>query len=459
MIIKEPLFLSNCDSVRAMARDELRKRVLVGAAVANGIVVSPNLLIDNADIADTLGQPRLNRWFRGEGSGALLVRGMFEGNRICLEDYFDALPGRHVFSRFAGRRKDDLTYAQRDRLLRDLDRLDKMLEAYAARFRPIPRDRTALSREITNRLDREPDAKALLNEAGGLPAEGTLVSRSQWYDHLEATLPDKVQRDRVRMSVIDTSFNALFVTKGEAFAMDRMPVLDGLPEAILDATVEIRNYRKQIDHILTAVRVLSFLYTAGTDGIATALSDEALGVLEDKAEDLGMKWFDRRNWFGLYPRLTSTIGVEIVASNEYENRWFRVDREDQWYWIERSPGTTGAAILPVSATGVILQRHSRASRGWSETIELPRVPLQSRGGRGHLRATRTRRGNRARRVRRAPAPAGLHASRCGSAVLPCRTLLGRLQRDHPVAAPRWRGTRRVRAVPLGLVRVGAGEPD
>jgi len=58
--------------------------------------------------------------------------------------------------------------------------------------------------------------------------------------------------------------------------------------------------------------------------------------------------------------------------SEYENRWFRVVREDQWYWIEQSPGTTGAAILPVSETGVILQRHFRASQGWSETIELPR---------------------------------------------------------------------------------------
>ena len=47
-------------------------------------------------------------------------------------------------------------------------------------------------------------------------------------------------------------------------------------------------------------------------------------------------------------------------------------REDRWYWVEQTPGTTGAAVLPVSETGVILQRHCRASQGWSETIELPR---------------------------------------------------------------------------------------
>jgi len=312
MIIKEPLFLSNCDSVRAMSRTELRKRLLVGVAVANGVVVSPNLLIDNAYIADTFGHPRLHRWFTGEGSGALLVRGMFEGDRVCLVDYFNALPGEHVLSRFDGRSKDALTDAERDTLLRDLDRLDGMLESYSAGFRSIPRDPGALSREITKRLAREPDAKALLDDAGALPAEGSLVSRSQWYSHLKSVLPDEGLRDRVMTSVIDTSYNALFVTRGEAFAMDRIRILGGLPVALLDATVEIRNYRKQIDHIFTAARVLSFAYTAGTDGIAKALSDVALEVLEDKAKDLGMTWLDRRNWFGLYPRLTSTIGVEIV---------------------------------------------------------------------------------------------------------------------------------------------------
>ena len=310
MIIKEPLYLSNCDSVRAMPREELRKRVLVGAAFANGIVVSPNLLIDNAEIAETLGLPSLSGWFTGEG--ALLVRGMFEGDRICLVDYFNALPGGHVFSRFDGRSKDTLTDAERDTLLRDLDRLDRMLDNFSARFCPIPRDPKSLSREITKRLAREPDAKALLDDAGALPADGTLVSRSEWYGHVDAALPDTVQRDRVKTCVIDTSYNALFVVRGEAFAMDRMPVLDCLPGALLDAAVEIRSYRKEIDNIYTAARVLSFAYTAGIDGMAAALSDIALDALEDKAKELGKTWLDRRNWFGLYPHLTRRIGVEVV---------------------------------------------------------------------------------------------------------------------------------------------------
>jgi len=63
--------------------------------------------------------------------------------------------------------------------------------------------------------------------------------------------------------------------------------------------------------------------------------------------------------------------------SEYENRWFRVVREDRWYWIEQSPGTAGAAVLPVSETSVILQRHSRASQGWSETVEIPRGLCES----------------------------------------------------------------------------------
>jgi ADP-ribose pyrophosphatase len=59
-----------------------------------------------------------------------------------------------------------------------------------------------------------------------------------------------------------------------------------------------------------------------------------------------------------------------------DNRWFRVMREDNWFWVAQNVTPdgpdVGAAVLPVTTEGVILQRHRRRAQGGALTYEIPR---------------------------------------------------------------------------------------
>jgi hypothetical protein len=310
MILKQRLFLANCDSVRQLAQDEVAKRLLLGAAFANGVVLSVNLLIDNHGMADVLARPDLESWYREEGAGSLALRGMFAGDSLSLVDYFRDLPPTFRLSRLGGRAKADMQPAEQDAILRDLDRIDQLLALYQAGTSPVPRAPDALARAVTRRLGRNPGADDLLAQAGIDPA--ALVSRSDWYQALAQSGLPAAERDKLRISIVDAAYNSLFVRRGEAFAMDRMKVLGNLPRPLLSGSVNLRNYRREIGHLRTGARVFSFISSLATEEVMRVLTDAAVGYLEDKAQEKGFGWFDRRNWFGLYPRLVNQIGVEIV---------------------------------------------------------------------------------------------------------------------------------------------------
>jgi len=311
MILKERLFLSNCDSVRQLPEAEVCKRVLLGAGFAGGVILSPNLLIDNTAMVRTLSGKALSDWLREEGYGSLSVRGMFDGPQLCLADYFRDLRGDYRLSRLVGRRKDSLSAMEHDAIVRDLDSLDGLLAEYGARFQPIKRDPDALNRAIAYRLKRNAPMRALLARHGhdGIPPG--LVSRSDWYRFVNHALPDPYEATKFRLVVVDTAYNSLFVRKGEAFAIDRVRMLGDLPSPFLDASVRLRNFRREIGNLHIAWRVFSFISSLGQAELIQVLTDEALSLVEDSAASRGAKWFDRKNWFGLYPRLVRQIGVEI----------------------------------------------------------------------------------------------------------------------------------------------------
>src|SRR5690606_23443667 len=98
MLFKEKLLLSNCDSVRTLDRNELRTRLLTGLAFADGVVLSPNALIDNLEVARTISQSNVVEYLNEEGRGKLVIRGFGLGEQRCLTDYYHALPGSFILS-------------------------------------------------------------------------------------------------------------------------------------------------------------------------------------------------------------------------------------------------------------------------------------------------------------------------------------------------------------------------
>lgn len=90
MLFKEKLLLSNCDSVRALDGNELRKRFLTGLAFADGVVLSPNALIDNAGIAAVISQSNVTKYLNEEGQGKLVIRGFGMDGYTDVRDYYHA---------------------------------------------------------------------------------------------------------------------------------------------------------------------------------------------------------------------------------------------------------------------------------------------------------------------------------------------------------------------------------
>lgn len=317
MLFKEKLYLANCDSVRQLDHEEIRKRFLTAAVFADGVVLSPNVLIDNPGILSALGQKNIARWFREEGLGKVVVRGNGIRPGASLRDYFDALPGSYRVSHLGGRRKNELeTHAPQalDSLHRSLDTAQNTLEAYQTRWEPVTLSPDSLTREILSQPGTHHYTGSNISPLTAINnGELTLSSRSAWYQHVEQHAQmSAAEKAHFKLTVIDAAYNRLFTQHGEAFAMDRIRVLEHMPPAMLDTTLTIRGMRRQRRWLINGYRLFGLVTTLGTDGLAELLADEAVGYMEDKAKQHGHSWFTRKNWFGLYDNLTHKIGVELT---------------------------------------------------------------------------------------------------------------------------------------------------
>jgi hypothetical protein len=120
-----------------------------------------------------------------------------------------------------------------------------------------------------------------------------------------------LQRDQFRLEVVDASYNGLFVGEGEAFVMDRIQVLSRLPLWLLDTGISIGSRREELATLKAGYDLFNFISTLGSEELASILADKALEYAEEKAKAHGVSWCERRNWFGLYPKLTRFMGVEL----------------------------------------------------------------------------------------------------------------------------------------------------
>lgn len=316
MLFKEKLYLSNCDSVRQLSDEEVRKRFLIGAVFAQGVILSPNLLIDNSSMVSILRQANVSGYFREEGAGNIVVRGFGVSKTCSLVEYFDALPDFFRVSRFGGKPKSRLMSEEKDAIRRDLDAAQSLLEGYEATFEPVSLGPDALTDAILQRQSSEWRTlyfgESDLAFSRFLDAARTLQSRSAWYDHIES-MPDWSEGKKLafRLEVVDSAYNALFVAPGEAFAMDRVGVLGQVPSTILDQGVSLRAMRRKLELVAYPLRAFQFISSMATNELAQFLLDEALDYAESRFLKRGWSWATKKNWFGLYPKMTDYIGVEL----------------------------------------------------------------------------------------------------------------------------------------------------
>jgi len=318
MLFKEKLLLSNCDSVKRLNERELRKRFLTGLVFADGVVLTPNTLIDNVNIYKIITKKNVVKYLQEEGRGKFIVRGFGFKDNVSLVDYFNSLPSDYIVSSLPDSpRKSDLNKKQLDLLLRRLDLTQNALNNLSPKIEILSISKESLRNEIIKRIcndevidiffgsDRE--RILFINQSEGE------ISRSQWYGFSDRYFKRKGTSISLRFKseVIDPAYNYLFAYKGEGFLQDNIKVINSVPEPILDSGVVLKSLRNEIEYIEYPLKTFELISSLGSGELVKFLTDKALDYIEDRLMDKGEKFLSRKNWFGMYDTMKRKIGLEV----------------------------------------------------------------------------------------------------------------------------------------------------
>lgn len=311
MLFKEKMYLSNCDSVRGLSNDEIRKRFLIGLVFGNGVILSPNILFDTKGLNQVLEQKNVIKFLNEEGYGNFIIRGMNIENINSFADYFEKLPSNYKISNLNGIEKGELTRSQLQYIGNNIKYIDKIIQNIKPVYQNALIQKDSLTKEIFKRIsidyfdDDEKFNKFLLESE-------KLVSRSEWYTFLNIFLKgNETKINSIKSEIIDPAYNSLFINNSESFIQDNINVLDKIPEKILSGMVTINSLKNEIELIEYPLKAFEIVTTIGTTELFKIITDEALSYIEDKATEKGISFLSRKNWFGLYPILQNKLGLEI----------------------------------------------------------------------------------------------------------------------------------------------------
>ena len=318
MLFKEKLLLSNCDSVKRLPAEQLKKRFLTGMAFGDGVVLSPNMLIDNTGFEALLARRNVVKYLNEEGHGKLVLRGFGLGGDFSLSDYYHALPPGFIFSSLeGGPTKAALSRAQETDLLARVAATQTALDRLGYAVEPVHLEPDSLAGEIRRRLADDDSIGHFFahadERAAFLAAAAGRVSRSDWYVFADGYFADRDEQGgaRFKAEVIDPAYNSLFALQGEGFLQDNIKYIGAVPAMILDAGVAYKSLREEVALIEYSLKLFEIVSTLGTTELYKWLTDQALDYLEDTMTERGQDYITRRNWFGLYRKMRTAIGLEI----------------------------------------------------------------------------------------------------------------------------------------------------
>ncbi len=318
MLFKEKLLLSNCDSVRQLGSAELKKRFLTGLTFADGVVLTPNTLLDNSDFHSLITKKNVVKYLNEEGAGKFIVRGFNLGEEMCLTEYFEKLPNDYIISSLPNSpKKSQINDAQRDLILTRLDATQQALEKISPKVESIDILRGSLQSEVFNRISDDAVIGSFFESDGERILFKNLakdvISRSQWHILSEQFFGRKslIESNRFKSEIIDPAYNSLFAVEGEGFLQDNIKVINNIPEIILDSGVVFKSLRNEIKYIEYPIKAFELISSLGVNELVKFLTDEALSYIEDKLQDRGERYLSRKNWFGMYDLMKNKIGLEI----------------------------------------------------------------------------------------------------------------------------------------------------
>lgn len=318
MLFKEKLLLSNCDSVRKLNKSELQKRFLTGMAFADGVVLSPNTLIDNIDFYELILRKNIVKYLNEEGSGKFVIRGFNCDKDQSLADYFEKLPPDYIISSFKGSpKKSQINSSQHIEILSRIKLAQKALNNINYKVEKITAQKNALRNEIFKRLDdNEIIGHYFSNDGDRLlfkMSTEKIFSRSQWYQVSDNYFGKKnsIESYRFKAEVINPAYNFIFASKGEGFLQDDIKFLKNVPAIILDSGILFKSLKNELKLIEYPYKAFELVTSFGSGEIVKYITDEALGYIEDKLTEKGQTYLTRKNWFGMYSKMQKSIGLEL----------------------------------------------------------------------------------------------------------------------------------------------------
>jgi len=311
MLFKEKIYLSNCDSVRGLDEQEIKKRVLIGLVFGNGIITSPNILFDTKGVSEVLKQKNVIKFLNEEGRGNFVIRGFNIEDIGSFYEYFEKLSDNYKVSSLGGKEKVTLSKSELKEIRDNIKKLDTVIN----NVHPIYENATILKDSLSNEIKKRITREYFYNDeefTEFLFKSQDLCSRSEWYNFINDFLNNNVPRINLfKTSIIDPAYNSLFINKSECFIQDNIKILDKIPKKILDGGVLFNSLKSEIELIEYPIKAFEIISTFGSNELVKFITDEALGYMEDKIKDTSLEFFSRRNWFGLYPLLSQKMGVEI----------------------------------------------------------------------------------------------------------------------------------------------------
>jgi hypothetical protein len=297
---------------------EIRKRFLTGLTFADGIVLTPNTVIDNIDIHSLITKKNVVKYLNEEGSGKFVIRGFNLNSEFSLVEHFENLRDDYIFSSIPNTpRKSNLSTEQETEVLNRLDNTQRALDNITPKIESIPIKEDSLQNEVIARIgDDEIIGNFFDSDGDRLLFSSNIknvVSRSQWYEFSDRYFGKKslIESYRFKAEIIDPAYNSLFAVKGEGFLQDNIKIINDVPEIILDAGVVFKSLRNEIKYIEYPVKAFELITSFGAGQITKYLTDEALNYIEDKFQDKGESYISRKNWFGMYNLMKNKIGLEV----------------------------------------------------------------------------------------------------------------------------------------------------
>jgi hypothetical protein len=287
-------------------------------AFGEGVVVSPNILIDNLEFHRLLSRRNIVKYLNEEGRGALVLRGFNLNEGMSLLDYYEALPNHFILSSVEGRpTKSSLSTWQENDLIERIKATQGALAELGYLTEKLELSPDSLTKEIRRRLNDDSCIGHFFSDDG----ERTLfynlikdkVSRSEWYSISDSYFIRKSELTscQFKAEVVDPAYNSLFAKEGEAFLQDNIKCINSVPEIILDAGVSYKSLRKEIELVEYAFKIFEIISTLGVTELSKVITDQAMDYVEGKMSERGENYFSRKNWFGMYQKMQRAIGLEL----------------------------------------------------------------------------------------------------------------------------------------------------